>query len=134
MRSLVSMKWALPFGLNVLLLLASHQSVAAADLSPMPVKVPPIATPNWTGFYLGSHFGYAGGASNWTANDGVAPIAGSIDLFNTYDAFKGTGSYFFGLQAGYNNMLPSGVVLGAERDFSAVNTRSPPQTPSRPSP
>jgi high affinity Mn2+ porin len=128
MRSLVSMKWALPFGLNVLLLLAAHQSVAAADLGPMPVKVPPIATPNWTGFYLGSHFGYAGGASNWTANDGVSPIAGSVDLFNTYDAFKGTGSYFFGLQAGYNYMLPSGVVLGVEADFSALNTISGTQT------
>jgi high affinity Mn2+ porin len=122
------MKWALPFGLNVLLLLAAHQSVAAADLGPMPVKVPPIATPNWTGFYLGGHFGYAGGASNWTANDGVSPIAGSVDLFNTYDAFKGTGSYFFGLQAGYNYMLPSGVVLGVEADFSALNTISGTQT------
>jgi high affinity Mn2+ porin len=122
------MKWALPFGLNVLLLLAAHQSVAAADLSPMPVKAPPVTTPNWTGFYLGSHFGYAGGSSNWTANDGVAAIAGSVDLFNTYDAFKGTGSYFFGLQAGYNVMLPSHVVLGFEADFSAPNTISGTQT------
>jgi hypothetical protein len=33
----------------------------------------------------------------------------------TYDAFKGTGSYFHRLQAGYNYMLPSNVVMGIEK-------------------
>ncbi len=98
---------------------------AAADLGTMPVKaLPAPAAPDWTGFYLGGHFGYATGTSDWSATQGggAAPLNGSIDLFNSYDAFKGTGSYFAGLQAGYNRMLPSRFVLGVEMDFSAPNT------------
>lgn len=118
------MKRALSIGLNFFLALAAVRPVAAADPSPMPVKAPQgvTAAPDWTGFYLGGHFGYAGGSSNWSALDGVSNLAGSVDLFNTYDAFKGTGSYLFGLQAGYNFKLPSGIVLGFEADFSAPNT------------
>jgi high affinity Mn2+ porin len=106
---------------------------AAADLGTMPVKALPVpASPDWTGFYLGSHFGYATGTSNWAATQagGAAPLNGSIDLFNSYDAFKGTGSYFAGLQAGYNRMLPSRFLLGVEMDFSAPNTIAGSQTVS----
>jgi high affinity Mn2+ porin len=105
---------------------ALHQPAAGADL---PLKVPvkaPEKQPSpydWTGFYVGSHVGYATGTSNWSATQAAAPtLSGSLDLFNSYDAFKGTGSFFIGLQAGYNLMLPSGVVLGAEADLSAPNT------------
>jgi high affinity Mn2+ porin len=104
---------------------------AAADLGTMPVKaLPAPAAPDWTGFYLGGHFGYATGTSNWDATQGggAAPLNGSIDLFNSYDAFKGTGSYFIGLQAGYNRMLPSRFLLGVEMDFSAPSTIAGSQT------
>ena len=37
----------------------------------------------------------------------VPTLAGSLDLFHSFDAFKGDGSYFAGLQAGYNFALPS---------------------------
>jgi high affinity Mn2+ porin len=106
---------------------------AAADLGTMSVKALPVpASPDWTGFYLGGHFGYATGTSNWAATQagGAAPLNGSIDLFNSYDAFKGTGSYFVGLQAGYNRMLPSRFLLGVEMDFSAPNTIAGSQTVS----
>ena len=68
--------------------------------------------------------------SGWAATQagGAAPLNGSIDLFNSYDAFKGTGSYFAGLQAGYNRMLPSRFLLGVEMDFSAPNTIAGSQT------
>ena len=91
----------------------------------MPVKALPASTAfNWTGFYLGGHFGYATGTSDWSATQGggAAPLSGSVDLFNSFDAFKGTGSYFAGLQAGYNRMLPSRFLWGVEMDFSAPNT------------
>ncbi|WP_426440959.1 carbohydrate porin [Bradyrhizobium genosp. P] len=104
---------------------------AAADLPVMPVKAPPAPTSSdWTGFYLGSHFGYATGTSDWTATQGsaAAPLNGSLNFFNSFDAFKGTGSYLFGLQAGYNYMLPSRVLLGVEADFSAPNTIAGTQT------
>ena len=104
---------------------------AAADLGAMPVKARPVpAAFDWTGFYVGGHFGYATGTSDWSASQGggAAPLNGSIDLFNSYDAFKGTGSYFAGLQAGYNRMLPSHWLLGVEMDFSAPNTVQGSQT------
>src|SRR5580704_13996503 len=111
--------------------LSAWSAASAADL---PVKAPvPAAVFNWTGFYIGGHFGYATGNTNWNATEAGAAIPtlnGSIDLFNSYDAFKGTGSYFAGLQAGYNRMLPSRFLLGVEMDFSAPNTIAGSQTVS----
>jgi high affinity Mn2+ porin len=104
---------------------------AAADLGTMPVKALPVpASSDWTGFYLGGHLGGVTSTSDWSATQGggAAALNGSIDLFNTYDAFKGTGSYFVGLQAGYNRMLPSRFLLGVEMDVSAPNTLSGSQT------
>jgi high affinity Mn2+ porin len=88
----------------------------------MPVKAPPVATAgSWSGLYLGGHFGYAGGTSDWSAS---GPVSGSLDFFNAYHAFRGTGSYFAGLQSGYNLMLPSRLMLGVEADISFPNTLS----------
>jgi high affinity Mn2+ porin len=127
------MKHAFLTGAIALFAFLLVRPAAAADLGTMPAKALPVpASPDWTGFYLGGHFGYATGASNWTATQGggAAPLNGSIDLFNSYDAFKGTGSYFAGLQAGYNRMLPSRFLLGVEMDFSAPNTIAGSQTVS----
>jgi high affinity Mn2+ porin len=105
------------WGLRVVTgLVALTGSAAAADL---PVKAPPpppaAAAYDWSGFYAGGHFGYAGGTSNWS----TAPnLSGSFDLFQSYDALKNDGSYFAGLQAGYNYMLPNRFVIGAEADAS----------------
>ena len=93
----------------------------AAELpEAMPVKTEPIATAyNWTGLYLGGHIGYAWGTSNWTANTlttATPSISGSLDLFQPFDAFKEEGSFFEGLQIGYNDMLPNRLVIGAEVD------------------
>jgi high affinity Mn2+ porin len=95
----------------------------AADLQEaMPVKALPVSTAyDWTGFYLGGHIGYAWGNSNWTASTtaGTTPsISGSLDLFQPFDGFKEEGSFFEGLQFGYNAMLPNRFVLGAEVDAS----------------
>ena len=80
---------------------------------------------DWTGFYGGAHFGYAGGRSDWTANGTgtpVPPSTGSLDFFHGFDPFMGTGSFFGGLQAGYNHLFPSRLMLGAEADVSFPNT------------
>jgi high affinity Mn2+ porin len=98
------------------------QSVHAADMA---VKVPPPKKSyDWSGFYAGAHFGYSAGSARWTAASpgAAAPIAGSLDLFNSYDMFKGTGSYFAGFQGGYNYVLPSRTLLGVEADISFPNT------------
>src|SRR6202158_817670 len=112
------------------IVLAMCSAAIAAD---MPLKAPPAtaAVYSWTGFYIGGHVGYAAGTTNWTASEAGAAIptlGGSIALFNSYDPFKGTGSYFIGLQAGYNYLLPSRFLVGFEADFSAPNTIAGTQT------
>src|SRR5262249_58785418 len=90
----------------------------AADVS-MPVKAswqPPVVQPyDWTGSYVGGHRGYAGGRSN-----GSTPpdLASSLDLDQSSDIFTGAGSYFGGLQIGYDYMLANRLVLGAQLDPS----------------
>ena len=76
---------------------------------------------DWAGFYVGNHFGYATGYSRWSATEpgmAVPAFAGSLDLFKAFDGFKGTGSYYLGLQGGYNYMLPSRLLIGIEADAS----------------
>ena len=98
----------------------------SAEAGDLPVKAPPApAVYDWTGLYVGGHVGYAAGSSGWSATStgAVAPVlTGSLDLFNSFDAFKGTGSYFEGFQAGYNYMAPSRLLLGIEADASFPNT------------
>jgi high affinity Mn2+ porin len=100
--------------------LATAERALAADNS-MPTKAPPPAAAayDWTGLYLGGHFGYATGSSHWSATQPGAPaVAGSLDLFNAYDMFRDTGSDFAGFQAGFNYMYPSRWLLGFEADVS----------------
>jgi high affinity Mn2+ porin len=96
----------------------------AADLSrALPTKAPPPAASvsyDWTGFYAGAHAGYAGGSSYWTTSG----ASGSFGLYQGFDAFKTTGSYFEGFQAGYNSMLPNRIVIGAELDASFPSFRN----------
>jgi high affinity Mn2+ porin len=104
------MKKLLTAGLS---LAAIAGKVAAADL---PVKAPPqLPAYDWTGFYAGGHLGYAWGSSNWTTAPG---ISGSLNLAQPVDMFAETGSFFDGLQVGYNYMLPNRLVIGAEADAS----------------
>ena len=70
---------------------------------------------NWNGFYVGGHFGVAWGSSDWSAGPG---ISSSTNLFQTIDTFDEGGSFFAGLQGGYNYMLPNRILLGAEVDAS----------------
>jgi high affinity Mn2+ porin len=104
-------------------LVALIGSACAAD---MPVKAPPPSVPSaydWTGFYLGGHFGYAGGSSRWSATSPGDPVTiGSINFFSSFNAFDGSGSYSEGFQAGYNYMLPSRWLVGVEADVSFPNT------------
>ena len=72
---------------------------------------------NWSGFYAGGQLGYAWGSSNWTASTLGAPnISGSFGLVQPIDIFSQSGSFFAGLQAGYNTMLPNQIVVGGEVD------------------
>jgi high affinity Mn2+ porin len=90
---------------------------AAADDVMVTKAPPPSSNPaefNRTGFYAGGHLGYAWGSSNWTGPG----ASGSFGLAQPVDSFAETGSFFEGLQAGYNYMLPNRVLVGAEIDAS----------------
>jgi high affinity Mn2+ porin len=85
----------------------------AADISvvsSMPLKAPPIANYDWSGFYLGGHVGYSRGYGRNTLFD-PNPTAASSSF----------GSLFGGLQFGYNYLLPSWLLLGIEGDISFPN-------------
>jgi high affinity Mn2+ porin len=94
----------------------------------IPLKAPP-ADPafNWTGWYFGGQYGYAGGYSQWNATQAGGagpPLTGSLDLTNPLNGYFGDGSYFGGLQAGYNQAVGSRLVLGGEADvwFPSIPT------------
>jgi high affinity Mn2+ porin len=102
---------------------ATFATAQAADATVPPPQLPlqapwqpPVVQPyDWTGLYVGAHLGYAGGRSNWSASP---DLASSLDLFQSSDIFTGSGSYFGGLQIGYDFMLANRVVLGAQLDAS----------------
>src|SRR6476661_6668641 len=91
----------------------------AADLSSPTAPKTPSAF-EWTGLYFGGQYGYATGYSRWSADQvgGAGPIlTGSLDLTNPLNGYFGDGSYFGGLQAGYNQRIGKHLVLGAEADI-----------------
>jgi high affinity Mn2+ porin len=101
-----------------------------------PVKGPTIAGYDWTGPYVGGHVGYATGSSKWSATQAGAAspsLTGSLNLYKGFNFSRGTGSFFGGLQAGYNYMLPSHLVLGVEADVSFPSSIRGTQTISSPS-
>jgi high affinity Mn2+ porin len=110
------------------IVLATWSAALAADLPPsLPAKppVPYVATAyDWTGLYVGAHAGVIRGASNWTAQPGagVPDLNGSFNLPFHLDFMAGTGSYVMGLQAGYNYVFPSRVLLGVEADVTMPNS------------
>lgn len=110
------------------IVLATCSVALAADLpASLPVKapVPFVSTAyDWNGFYVGAHAGVIRGASNWTAQSGagVPALDGSFNLPFNFDFMAGTGSYFLGLQAGYNYVFPSHLMLGVEVDVTAPNS------------
>jgi high affinity Mn2+ porin len=101
---------------------AAELPLAMPVKAPMLVKAPVPQLYDWTGFYAGVHLGDAWGRSNWTEQPDGLP--GSINMFQRYDAFSNTGSWFGGLQAGYDYMLPNRVVIGGVADLSAPSWQS----------
>jgi high affinity Mn2+ porin len=97
-------------------------AVHAADRPAPAVAVPSPDTLDWTGIYVGGQAGFAGGRSSWSANAtnrAEPPQAGALNFYQPLNPWTGTGSYFMGLQGGYNLMLPSRLVLGFEADVIA---------------
>jgi opacity protein-like surface antigen len=90
-------------------------SVEAADIAiKMPVKAPAsVPSYDWNGLYFGGHVGYSRGS---------AQVAlGEPDPTSFRKSF---GSLSGGIQAGYNRVLPSRLLLGIEADLSVLNALS----------
>jgi high affinity Mn2+ porin len=117
--------------------LAFCEDARAADSFPIsgtpdskvPAAAPTKAAPprfDWTGFYVGVHAGVSTGYSTWSATQpsGAPNLTGSLNLFSPFDLFTEAGSHFGGFTAGYNYMMPSRIVLGAEADVSFPSTLS----------
>jgi len=112
----------LVFGAIVMVAIGVGRAFGTDGPTYKPIKAAPkAASYDWTGFYIGSHLGYATGYSRWSATEpGLSDftLAGSLDLFKGFDGFKGTGSYYVGLHGGYNYMFPSRFLVGIEADAS----------------
>ena len=114
-------------GVALFLFDASNWTVAADPSTTTSRKAAPVSyglpsAYDWSGFYVGAHLGYAWGRSNWFE----APdfISDSFSLSKPIDAFQNTGSFFAGLQAGYDYMLPNRFVFGVIVDASAPSFRN----------
>ena len=104
---------------GALVAVAPAERAAADDTRTTNAPVSPFGGPayNWNGFYAGGQLGYAWGTSNWTASSPGAPnVSGSLSLAQRIDIFAETGSFFAGLQGGYNYMLPNRLLFGGEVD------------------
>jgi high affinity Mn2+ porin len=111
---------SLAFAVGLPATFATAQAADATVPPPqLPLKAPwqpPVVQPyDWTGLYVGGHLGYAWGRSNWST---PPDLASSLDLNQPSDIFTGSGSYFGGLQIGYDYMLANRVVLGVQLDTS----------------
>ena len=91
-----------------------HHSAMAADVSVLkPVKTPDRPSYyDWTGPYVGFHFGYGSGSFG----DGTNPLP----LQGVFFPPSITG-LIGGYQAGYNYQLANGVVLGLEADVTFMS-------------
>jgi high affinity Mn2+ porin len=85
--------------------LAVDHAATAADL---PLKAPPMmAVYNWTGFYVGGHFGYGGGS--------LGPDTNPLPLQSVLFPHSTTG-VIGGYQMGYSRQFANRLVLGVEAD------------------
>jgi high affinity Mn2+ porin len=115
----------LRLGLAILPVIVGASANADGQAGRLALKASPTGEDrfDWSGFYVGGHVGYGGGPSSWIAADTAGDrTSGARDLFNGLDLFKGTGSFFAGLQGGYNIMWLSRLLLGVEADASFPNT------------
>jgi len=99
-------------GSTAAILVALAGSAGATD-GVIPTKAAPIPYADafdWTGFYVGGHVAYGLGRGTSTLSD--------PNPFSAGDSF---GSLYGGVQAGYNYVFPSRLLLGAEADITFPN-------------
>jgi high affinity Mn2+ porin len=97
----------LSIGIIVLALLGAEPAHAGG--AAMPTKAPALPAYDWTGAYIGGHFGYGGGS----LGAGTNPVLDEgVVLPPTITGLAG------GYQIGWNVQLPDRLVLGVEADVT----------------
>jgi outer membrane immunogenic protein len=105
----------------------------AADLAPAPrlyTAPPPLALPwSWTGFYIGSNFGWIGSTDNTITNTGTDNGPGGLGTYLSFGGIPATVSashsnFLSGGQIGYNWQWGPSWVLGLEADFDGIASPS----------
>jgi high affinity Mn2+ porin len=89
-------------------------ALVTALMAPVPAIAADPAAPR-SGFYFGGHVGYMFGSASATLGDpiGVASAGGN----------SGYGTFFGGVQAGYEHFFASRLMLGVELDMSFADYR-----------
>ena len=105
----------------------------AADLAPRPIyKAPPPPPPpvwSWTGWYIGSNFGWIGSTDNTITNTGTDGGTAGLGTALAAGAIPGSVStnhsnFIGGGQIGYNWQWTPNWVLGLEADFDGIASPS----------
>jgi len=112
---------------SILCLVASAAWAQSGEPVAAPAPAAPSPSFDWNGWYAGGHLGLAGGSSRWSATGAggsAPPLSGFVDLYYPPHLSDGTGSHLAGLQAGYNAVTGSRLLLGAEADASFPSTLS----------
>jgi high affinity Mn2+ porin len=105
-----SIRWPALLGGLALIPCVMGESGRAAELE-LPPKAPVAGSVfDWSGFYVGGHAGYGTGRGNGVVHD--PEVTASAHSF---------GGPIGGVQAGYNYVLPSHVLLGLEADGTFPN-------------
>jgi high affinity Mn2+ porin len=105
------------FTLASFVVLSSPLFAAELPSTLAPPAPPPSGSP-WEGFYGGGHTGFAFATSSYSTNPAGTPATGTVGLYGWDGQF---GPLEGGFQAGYNHVLPTGLMLGAEAQFSFLN-------------
>jgi outer membrane immunogenic protein len=105
----------------------------AADLAPRPVyKAPPPPPPvvwSWTGWYIGSNFGWAGSTDNTITNTGADTGPAGLGAFLGAGGIPASvgisrSGFIGGGQIGYNYQWTPSWVVGLEADFDGLANSS----------
>jgi outer membrane immunogenic protein len=91
------------------------QPIYAADMptkGPVAPLAPAVAPYNWTGFYLGGHFGYG-----WGTLD-VTNVNGSVNFPAGLERSKDINGWLGGFQGGYNWQFAPNWLIGIEGEYS----------------
>ncbi|WP_439925959.1 carbohydrate porin [Nitrobacter sp. JJSN] len=113
------MKRIYVFGSRAGVFLAACSQAVAADLPPRLATKAPVrsAIYDWTGFYLGGHFGYGGG--------NLGPGTNPLPEQGVFFPHSVTG-LIGGFQTGYNRQFTNHVVLGVEAGASFTSPQDGP--------